>query len=528
MLHFPTDRPQVLLHRSSEPLLPSGGGTLVSCCLFEIQEPPRIQLSLAGAGGTISLNLERDVVPLNAVCGFLATSDESLREVNRFKALLGERLPWMRELAIGSVDVGEDTTPAILSLLVEERRRLLARNANLLQRAATARRQFEHVQRTLAEMGLFLSQATPDAIVNAVEYAPLEGQRRVLEVTGIGKITCTQRLPVTLRGLAGIDLFIDRSAAAYGDKVEARLLSAEDKHVHAVWTIEPVALQTDVLRLQLPRALDTLDMNPLLQLTGERTALAAFRLGPPHPDPLYCCAFGEGKRVAAPLAMRVRASLPGRQLALQPGSLLPTALNVDDADAGVAPSNAASATPARKLVAALHSIVGKSSLGQPTRTKSRTIAEKALARAHQVTPTPPGINFGVVYYWAEKGGVMVHPLTAGTTVACVPDVLVEPFNGAAVWVESLRHDGPPVEVAVAAGSNDGHMREVLADSATSDQAPVLTSGWSALAPGRSVRLELFASPGRSSGANLYIASRLAPGVQDHEHAWVVLRSVSLK
>ena len=421
------NRPQIVMHVDSSKSL--------SECINEQSDPFLIIyfnfigkscIEISSSGCPVSIDLDKDPIALNSACGFVSTSEATRLAIADLKERLGKRLPWIATLdcvALSQDEVtGEGLQKAILALLVSERQKLLARNADLSSRSATARRQFEHAQRTLTEMAQCLKLAAPDNVVTALEYLPVNGRKSAVEASGIGKSSCVQRLPISLRGLAAIHLFANKvETAAAASTIEVKLQSAEDKFTHAVWSVDLQAVGDDTIRLMLPRALDTLDLNPLLSLTGERRALRAIRLGAPHPDPSYCCAVGGKTALAAPLAFRLRTGLPGRIMTHDPSAFLPVATATVDLQ---------KPTARTELVSALHAINGNISVNG-----GRELDAGSLSKVYQVSETPAGINFGIVYYWAEKSGVMVHPLVGVTTLGCVPRALGGAFQKVVAWME---------------------------------------------------------------------------------------------
>lgn len=511
-------RPLVVLHKDSAPVLKvltETGSAPFAILYFDFKTDSIVEFD--DGESSIDVDIDVDVVPLNTLCGFIATTAETSAHVSRLAARLSERFTWMASLGRMTMGEGEATAEALLramaTLLTGGWTRLLARNADLAGRAGLARRQFEQLQRTVVDMAQALRAATPDNIVTALEYLPPPtSPTSVVEVGGTDPATCAQRLPTGMRGLAGIDLFHTRATVSPGAPIEARLSSAEDGHVHAVWSIDTKALRGETIRLVLPRGLDTLDLTPVLTLTAPPAALALIRLGAPHPDPAYCCRCGD-VALEAPLAMRLRRAMPGRPLAHERGALAPIGGEERD-DEAVRPS----------AVAVLHEIgaAAPGNLGAA----ERIVEATDLGTVYQLGRTPPDVDFAIVYFWKDRQVAMIHPLVGRTTVACLPGVVAPECSRVTVWMEAVREDGPLVEFAAAVGDDDAVALEALGEGETT--GPLLVSGWSRLSPGRTAKVDLFTSPGTGGGTNLYVATRLASGVSSHQHAWVVLRSVQMR
>ena len=345
-------RPQIVAHVESAERLSNSLGDqsdLYSITYFDFTKRSSIEFSTSGR--KISVDLDKDPIPLTSACGFLATSKSTRIAITDLQEQLAKRLPWFADLDCLELPQEEVTTEelqrAILLLLMSERRRLFARNVSLSSRAATARRQFEQAQRTLTEMAQCLRLAAPDNVITALEYLPVKGQKSVVEGKSFGEITYVQRLPASLRGLAAIHLFADKIETTTASHIEVKLQSAEDKFTHAFWSVDFRALRDDTICLVLPRALDTLELNPVLYLTGERGTLQAVRLGAPHPDPAYCCTIEGGSALEAPLAMRIRTGMPGRSVPREPAAFLPVAKKTTGEQEPKART---------ELVSALHSI----------------------------------------------------------------------------------------------------------------------------------------------------------------------------
>jgi len=525
--------PIILAHRDSEPSIASNASAAARSfdfCYFDVKGPTEVEF--LDRTGPRLLNIENAPLPFTAACGFIATTDATREKIAAFRTMMEGRLPWLSSLGCELLTDGEITSEgvlgAVVALLGAERQRLLERNASLLTRAATARRQFEHVQRTMVDLTETLRRAAPDGVVTGIEYLPLPGRKAGIDVPASARsITCTQRLPISLRGVAALDLFFDRSMSGSDVRLEIELRSAEDKYTHARWQVDSSSVSGDVIRLALPQALDTLDLTPIVSITGEGRALQAVRLGAPHPDPLFCCTAAKKKALGAPLAVRVRTAIPGRPLAYEIGTLLP--VEAEDMAASIGAPQTGASEPAQeairaRVVSALHAI-NLPILGGD-RARVRKLNSASFANVRHLSPVSADVDFGVVYHWPEKAAVMVHPLVGITTVACLPGALAQNYCRITVWFESVRGDGPRVEVAAAVGGDDHRVHEMLRGDA--EPAQVLISSWSPLAPGQATRAELFASRSGVVGGNLYLATRLAPGVEGHEHAWIIVRSVEVQ
>lgn len=529
----------VLAHKASKPLVDaklSQANSLLEIYYFDQTAPGHIEL--ISRDGRWELDPDQDLIPFAAACGFIATCDETRKRISALQQSMAERLSWLAGLeceVLNSEDLTQEgILGCVVSLLAGERKRLLERNARLSNRAAIARRQFEQVQRNIVDLTQVLRLCAPEGVVTALEYLPATGQGSGIMVPMMGaSATCAQRLPVALRGLAGVELFIEPAGVRSGSKLSVTLSSAEDGFTHALWRFDLDAVQDDTIRLVLPRALDTLEFTPIVSITAEKEVLRRLRLGPPHPDPGFCGKVDGNKTLSAPLAMRIRTALPGRPLSHAPGALMPLAVDVgagevwdergEHATTNAAADGAGEKGRSRMLVSALHALGLGARNADPVRTM--LLDADTMSRVRHISETPPGIGFGIVYHWPEKEGIMVHPLEGSTTVACIPGLVGGGFKRLTAWLQSLREDGPPVEMAIAIGSDDERVRSAL--NGDRPEGAVLMSGWSGLAAGHSGRLELFSSTTVSPGANLYVATRLGPGATSHHHAWIVLKSAEI-
>ncbi|MEZ5816105.1 MAG: DUF6212 domain-containing protein [Hyphomicrobiaceae bacterium] len=555
--------PQIILHKDSKRQISDWLGTRtlsVDLVYFALENGTELRL-LSGKSDEpdgVSIDLERDPIPLTRACGFVSTCDTTQSEVSLLQAALGRRLSWFNALPVealeGESSTADDLHSAIQQMLAASISQLLARNQKLTRQAAMARRQFEHVQRTLVEVTQQLRRVAPDGIVTALDYPPATGS--AVRIPRPGEITCSQRLPVSLRGLAGIDLYIDKAASASGVNIQAHLLSSEDKYSHARWVIEPSAMRQERIRLLLPVALDTLDLTPILTLTADASVLGAFRLGAKHPDSTYCVYSAYGS-LEAPLAMRVRAGLPGRPIAHENEAVFPvpeekvqepeiSVVEENSENAGATPetgeaSEAGKAsrssdvaddrpakTPASRpgLVAALHSIAHRRLRRSGESAAPRSLSQADFAKVSQISETPEGVKFGVVYHWVERSSVMVHPLMGSTTIACFANTLSDTTTDVTVWFQALRADGPVSEVSILAADDDAAARRALLGDG--EEGALLTSGWIELRPGGRVSAKLFTSEGSLHAKNLYVASRLHAGAPSQDNAWVVVQEVHLR
>ena len=190
---------------------------------------------------------------------------------------------------------------------------------------AAYRSKFELMQRKFAALEAHAASAAPPRTREILRLPP--GPREISIRSGEpGADRASQLLPVDSQGVGGLWLSLPRAPEADAGALTIILSAAETGDTLAKWSVLPGQAGQGWLHLVLDRALEeaalTLRITVACEARGDATGGWALCLGPANPYPAFCVMTENPLAPAAPLALRVDASLPGARVPVTIHSVL--------------------------------------------------------------------------------------------------------------------------------------------------------------------------------------------------------------
>lgn len=363
---------------------------------------------------------------------------------------------------------------------VEETGSIAKRISNLQRQFYELRSLHENVQNAFATVEDFLSQAKLPPIQMAFENLP--SQNSFISSSLDNSFVLRQLLPVPSRGLAAIDLHIDKQYSHASGELFVGIQIPEDRTYLAKWQVPYDHLSEDWLRLDLPN----IDIGPkreaeiIIEWNTKIGPAPRLSLGTAQPIPEYQ-AYADKDSLKRSLAFRLWNGLPGTRRVISPYSV-----------------TNAFGTSTNKVT----------NLGY--------LGQRAMSRVIEITPNLSTEDFPYIRVIDDGAKIMTHPRENQLTIAMLPFCFPPGANYLRATVATEHPQADKIEYAMA-------LIEEGTDAATcfeqnEPESALAFSEWIPVEADSPHQLSLSLLTPAETHYHIAIATRLAPG-SSVDHGW---------